>query len=73
MNAGANKSVERTRASRSTRFVFVRRRRLAPATHADRQAQATQAMMITEIALVSRAKMDEFRRKHGGVTLATLD
>ena len=30
-------------------------------------------MMIIEIALVSRAKMDEFRRKHGGVTLAALD
>jgi len=30
-------------------------------------------MMITEIALVSRAKMDEFRRKHGGVTFAALD
>lgn len=30
-------------------------------------------MMITIIALVSRAKMDEFRRNHGGMTFAALD
>ena len=29
--------------------------------------------MITVIALVSRAKMDEFRRQHGGVTFGALD